>query len=104
MTSGAFTAAYQTVIPEFERATRNTIATTYGGRWAMRRIDPRRLERGSRCLSSCSPAGRAHPAGQAWGEPRDLARSSIGIAVRAGLPGPTSVVDRSDARFFERNR
>ena len=47
MTSGAFTAAYREVIPEFERLTRNKIVTAYGASMGSAPDSiPSRLQRG----------------------------------------------------------
>src|SRR5262245_29000380 len=92
MTSGAFTAAYLELIPEFERTTGNklvTAATTMGTGLA---FIPTRLERGE----SADVVIVDNPAllqmikdGLVMADSRvELARSSIGMAVRAGAPKP----------------
>jgi molybdate transport system substrate-binding protein len=93
MTSGAFTAAFLELTPAFERATRNTIATTYGGSMGSAPdAIPNRLRRGE-------PADVVIMAAEALddlirqgkvvaGSRVDLVRSSIGMAVRAGAPRP----------------
>jgi molybdate transport system substrate-binding protein len=93
MTSGAFTAAYLEVIPTFERATRNSIVTAYGASMGGAHDSiPSRLQRGE----SVDVVILAGPALEALiaqgkvvaGSRVDLARSSIGIAVRAGALRP----------------
>jgi molybdate transport system substrate-binding protein len=93
VTSGAFTAAYLEVIPTFERATRNTVVTAYGASMGGAHDSiPSRLERGE-------PVDVVILAGPALdeliahgkvvaGSRVDLARSSIGMAVRAGALRP----------------
>src|SRR2546427_212488 len=47
MTSGAFTAAYLEIVPEFERATRNTVVTAFGASMGNAPDSiPSRLQRG----------------------------------------------------------
>jgi molybdate transport system substrate-binding protein len=92
MTSGAFTAALLDLIPLFERATQNKIvvATTTMGTGA--NSIPSRLQRGEpvdvvivadgalvRLIKDGKVLAESHVA---------LARSSIGMAVRAGAPRP----------------
>jgi molybdate transport system substrate-binding protein len=93
ITSGAFTAAYLELVPEFERATRNKVVTTFGGSAGNGpETIPNRLQRGE-------PADLVIMAGPALdelikqgkvvaGSRVDLVRSSIGMAVRAGAPKP----------------
>jgi molybdate transport system substrate-binding protein len=93
MTSGAFTAAYLEVIPEFERTTHNKIVTAYGASMGNASDSiPNRLQRGepvdvvilaSQALEELIKAGKVVP-----GSRVDLVRSSIGVAVRAGAPKP----------------
>ena len=92
MTSGAFTAAYLTLAPEFERATGHRLivdATSMGvGATGI----PARLARAevvdvvivaAQDLEPLIAAGLVRP-----GSRVDLARSSIGMAVRRGAPKP----------------
>jgi molybdate transport system substrate-binding protein len=93
MTSGAFTAAYLQLIPEFERATRDKILTAYGASMGSAPDSiPSRLERGepvdvvilaAAALEQLIKQGKVVP-----GSRVDLVRSSIGMAVRAGAPKP----------------
>jgi molybdate transport system substrate-binding protein len=93
MTSGAFTAAYLHVIPEFERATRHKIVTAYGASMGNAPDSiPRRLQRGepvdvvilaSGALDQLIKQGKI-----VAGSRVDLVRSSIGMAVRAGAAKP----------------
>jgi len=93
MTSGAFTAAYLQLIPEFERTTQNKIVTAYGASMGNAPDSiPRRLERGepvdvvilaADALEELTRQGKVVP-----GSRVDLVRSSIGVAVRAGAPKP----------------
>ena len=93
MTSGAFTAPYLQVIPQFERTTHNKIVTAYGASMgnAPNSI-PMRLQRGEPvdvvilagdALDALIKQGKVVP-----GSRVDLVRSSIGVAVRAGAPKP----------------
>src|SRR3989441_5964514 len=93
MTSGAFTAAYLEIVPEFERATRNTVVTAFGASmgnapdWI-----PSRLQRGEPVdvvIVADSALDDLIKQGKVLAGSRvDLVRSSIGIAVRAGAPKP----------------
>ncbi len=92
-TSGAFTAAYLEIIPEFERATQNKIVTAYGASMGNAPDSiPMRLQRGepadvvilaATALDELIKQGKVVP-----GSRVDLVRSSIGMAVRAGAPKP----------------
>jgi molybdate transport system substrate-binding protein len=92
MTSGAFTAALLDLIPLFERATRNKIvvATTTMGTGA--NSIPSRLQRGEPVdvvIVADTALGRLIKDGKVLAESHvALARSSIGMAVRAGAPRP----------------
>jgi molybdate transport system substrate-binding protein len=99
MTSGAFTAAYLQVIPDFERTTHGRIVTRYGASMGNAPDSiPERLKRGepvdvvilaAGALDELIKQGKVVP-----GSRVDLARSSIGMAVRAGTPKPDiSTVD-----------
>lgn len=93
MISGGFSAAYNGLTPEFERATQNTVATVSGpSMGATPQAIPNRLQRGE-------PADVVIMVGEALddlirqgrvvaGSRVDLARSYIGMAVRAGAPKP----------------
>ena len=92
MTSGAFTAAYLELAKDFERATKNKLITaaTSMGTWAD--SIPNRLARGEAvdvvivaadALDEMIKDGRV-----VAGSRIDLARSSIGMAVRAGARRP----------------
>ena len=93
MSSGGFTAAYQQLVPAFERETGNKVSTAYGASMGGAADSiPSRLDRGE-------PADVVILAGPALddlikqgkvvaGSRVDLARSVIGMAVRAGAPKP----------------
>lgn len=93
MTSGAFTAAYAELAPQFERATGNRVVTTYGPSMGGTADSiPSRLQRGepadvvilaAPALDELIAAGHV-----VKGSRVDLVRSSIGMAVRAGAPKP----------------
>ena len=93
ITSGAFTAAYLQLVPEFERVTRHKIVTAFGASMGTGpNTIPNRLQRGE-------PADVVILAGSALdelikqgkvvaGSRVDLVRSLMGMAVRAGAPRP----------------
>ena len=93
MISGGFSAAYRTLIPEFERVTKNTVVTVGGPSMGNTpEAIPNRLQRGE-------PADVLIMVGTALdelirqgkvvaGSRTDLARSSIGMVVRQGAPRP----------------
>jgi molybdate transport system substrate-binding protein len=93
MSSGGFTAAYQDLTPMFERTSENTVTTAYGASMGGAPDSiPSRLGRGepadvvimaSTALDDLIKQGKVVP-----GSRVDLARSSIGMAVRAGAPKP----------------
>lgn len=92
MTSGAFTAAYLALVPEFERATGHRIVTEATSMGTGPTGIAARLERGEdidvvivsdRDLEGLITAGRIRR-----GSRVDLARSAIGMAVRRGAPKP----------------
>ena len=93
MTSGALSAALREVTPAFERASGSTLVVVSGGSVAGAPDSiPDRLQRGERAdvvimaaggIDDLTKAGRVVP-----GSRVDLARSSIGLAVRAGAPKP----------------
>jgi molybdate transport system substrate-binding protein len=93
MTSGAFTAAYLELVPEFERTTRNKIVTTFGGSAGDGpETIPNRLQRGEPAdvvIMSASALEALIKQGKVVAGSRvDLVRSKIGMAVRAGAPKP----------------
>ena len=93
MTSGAFTAAYNELAPQFERETGNKVATVYGASMGSApEAIPNRLRRGESAdvvilaadaLDELIKDGKVVP-----GSRVDLARSRIGMVVRAGKPKP----------------
>jgi molybdate transport system substrate-binding protein len=99
MSSGALSAALRELIPAFERASGSTLTIVSGGSVSgVPDSIPDRLGRGERAdvvimaaagIDELAKAGRV-----VAGSRVDLARSSIGIAVRAGAPKPDiSTVD-----------
>jgi len=97
--SGAFTAAFTELAPEFERTTGTKIVTRYGGSMGNSPDTiPNRLARGeaadvvilaASALDDLIAMGRV-----VAGSRVDLARSAIGMAVRSGAPRPDiSTVD-----------
>ena len=99
MTSGGFTAPLLDVIPHFERATKHTIVTVFGASTGGAPDSiPVRLARGepadavivtAEALEQLVKQGTIIPQTRT-----DLARSRIGMAVRAGTPKPDiSTVD-----------
>ena len=93
MSSGGFTAAYRDLTPEFERATQNKVVTAYGASMGGAPDSiPSRLQRGepadvvilaAPALEELIKQGKV-----VAGSRVDLARSIIGMAVRAGAPKP----------------
>ena len=93
MISGGLTAAYKALVPEYERASGNTVATAYGpSMGTTQNAIPVRLERGEPvdvlilvgyALDDLIKKGKAVADSRT-----DLVRSPIGIAVRAGAPKP----------------
>ena len=93
MISGGLTAAYLDVVPAFERATGNKVVTSFGASMGNAPDSiPVRLQRGERAdvvilagsaLDDLIAQGRVRA-----GSRVDLARSSIGMVVRAGAPKP----------------
>jgi molybdate transport system substrate-binding protein len=93
MTSGAFTAAYLQLIPEFQRATHHKIVTAYGASMGDAPDSiPSRLERGEPVDVVILAAGALDQLIKQTkvvpGSRVDLVRSNIGMAVRAGAPKP----------------
>jgi len=93
MISGGFSAAYEQLVPRFERATGHTVTTVRGpSMGATPQAIPNRLQRGEaadvvimvgEALDPLIAQGRV-----AAGSRVDLARSYIAMAVRAGAPKP----------------
>lgn len=92
MTSGAFTAAYLELLPRFEQATRNKLVTTATSTGVGADSIASRLHRGEETdvvivpdsvFDELMKDGRI-----AAGSRVDLARSEIGMAVKAGAPKP----------------
>jgi molybdate transport system substrate-binding protein len=93
MISGGLTAAYKTLIPEYERATGNTVVTAYGpSMGTTQNAIPVRLERGEPVdvlILVGYALGDLIKQGKAAADSRvDLVRSPIGVAVKAGAPKP----------------
>jgi len=93
ITSGAFTAAYLELVPEFERTTKHTVTSGFGASMGDAPDSiPARLQRGEpidvvimadTALDALIKQGKV-----VAGSRVDLVRSSIGVAVRAGAPKP----------------
>jgi molybdate transport system substrate-binding protein len=93
MTSGAFTAAYLEVTPDFERATGKTLITSYGASMGDTPDSiPRRLQRGEPAdvviLASTAIDELIKRGKVVAGSRVDLVRSRIGVAVRKGAARP----------------
>jgi molybdate transport system substrate-binding protein len=93
ITSGAFTAAYLQLVPEFEHATRHKIVTTFGASMGTGpNTIPSRLQRGEAAdvvILAGSALDELIKQGKVVAGSRvDLVRSVIGMAVRAGAPKP----------------
>ena len=99
VTSGAFTAAYLELVPEYERATHNKLVTEFGpSMGTTHNAIPIRLERGEAIdvVIMAAPAlDDLIKQGKVQADSRvDLVRSNIGMAVKAGAPRPDiSTVD-----------
>jgi molybdate transport system substrate-binding protein len=93
MISGGLTAAYKALVPEFEKATGNTVVTAYGpSMGTTTNAIPVRLERGEPvdvlilvgyALDDLIKKGKATAESKV-----ELVRSPIGIAIKAGAPKP----------------
>ncbi|MGL4286692.1 MAG: substrate-binding domain-containing protein [Phreatobacter sp.] len=93
MNSGGFTAAYRELLPAFERASGHSVVTSWGASMGTAPdAIPVRLARGEAAdivilaasgLENLIRQGKVDPASRV-----DLARSSIGMVVRAGAPRP----------------
>ena len=93
VTSGAFTAAYLELVPEFERTTHNKVATEFGpSMGTTHNAIPIRLDRGEAIdvVIMAAPAlADLIKQGKVRADSRvDLVQSKIGMAVRAGAPKP----------------
>ena len=103
MISGGFSAAYRALLPEFERTTHNSVATAAGPSMGNApEAIPNRLQRAepadvlimvSSALDELIKLGKVVPDSRI-----DLARSKIGMVVRAGEPKP----DISSVDAFKR--
>jgi len=93
MISGGLTAAYQALVPEFEKSTGNKVLTAYGpSMGTTTNAIPVRLERGEPAdvlimvgyaLTDLVNKGKVVAGSQV-----DLTRSPIGVAVKSGAPKP----------------
>ena len=93
MISGGFSAAYLELVPQFERATGHRIMTARGASMGTAPNSiPSRLQRGEPVdvfvMVGDALEGLVKQGKIASGTRVDLARSSIGVAVRAGSPKP----------------
>ena len=93
VTSGAFTAAYLELAPEYERTTHNKLVTEFGASMGTtHRAIPMRLERGEAIdvvIMSAPALADLIEQGKVRADSRvDLVQSSIGMAVKAGAPRP----------------
>jgi molybdate transport system substrate-binding protein len=93
MATGAFTAAFLEVIPEFERTTNQKVVTTYGASIGDGPDTiPSRLRRGEHVdvlILASSALDELVKQGKVIASSRvDLVRSSLGMAVRAGARKP----------------
>ncbi len=103
MISGGFSAAYRELIPEFERTTHNTIVTAAGPSMGTTpQAIPNRLQRGEPAdvlIMVDTALDELGKQGKVVANSRiDLARSKIGMVVRAGEPKP----DISSVDAFKR--
>src|SRR4051812_15247848 len=93
MISGGLTAAYQALVPEFEKATGNKVVTAYGpSMGTTTNAIPVRLDRGEPAdvlimvgyaLTDLASKGKIVAGSQV-----DLTKSPIGVAVKSGAPKP----------------
>jgi molybdate transport system substrate-binding protein len=93
MISGGMTAAYQVLVPEFEKATGNKVLTAFGPSMGTTvNAIPMRLERGEPAdvliLVGYALGDLAKKGKVVAGTSVDLVTSPIGIAVKAGAPKP----------------
>jgi molybdate transport system substrate-binding protein len=93
MISGGLTAAYNALVPEFERLTGNKVITAYGpSMGTTTNAIPVRLERGEPAdvlIMVGYALGDLVKQGKVMADSRvDLVKSPIGVAVRSGAPKP----------------
>jgi molybdate transport system substrate-binding protein len=93
MISGGLTAAFNALVPEFERTTGNKVLTAYGPSMGTTvNAIPMRLERGEPAdvliMVGYALADLAKQNKVVAGSSVDLVKSPIGIAVKAGAPKP----------------
>ncbi len=93
MTSGGFSAPYNKVIPEYERASEDTVLTAYGASMGGAPDSiPMRLARGEAAdvviLAATALEELIKQGKVVAGSRVDLVRSIIGMAVQAGAPKP----------------
>ena len=93
MISGGLTAAYQALVPEFEKATGNKVLTAFGPSMGTTvNAIPMRLERGEAAdvlIMVGYALGDLINKGKVIADSRvDLVKSPIGIAVKSGAPKP----------------
>jgi molybdate transport system substrate-binding protein len=92
MTSGAFTAAYLELVPQFERATKDKIVTAATSIGTGSDSIPSRIQRGEPVdvviMADAALDELIRDGKVVAGSRVDLARSSIGMAVRAGALRP----------------
>ena len=92
MTSGAFTAAYLELVPQFERATKDKIVTAATSIGTGSDSIPSRIQRGEPVdvviMADAALDELIRDGKVVAGSRVDLAQSSIGMAVRAGAPRP----------------
>jgi molybdate transport system substrate-binding protein len=93
MISGGLTAAYQALVPEFEKATGNKVLTAFGPSMGTTvNAIPVRLERGEPAdvlIMVGYALGDLIKNGKVVADSRvDLVKSPIGVAVKAGAPKP----------------
>jgi molybdate transport system substrate-binding protein len=103
MISGGLTAAYNALVPEFERATGHKVVTAYGpSMGATVNAIPVRLERGEPAdvlIMVGYALGDLADKGEVAADSRvDLVKSPIGVAVKSGAPKP----DISSAETLKR--
>jgi molybdate transport system substrate-binding protein len=93
MTSGGFTAPYQELTPQFEKATGHKVVTAYGAsQGGAPDSIPSRLDRGEPVdiviLAAPALDGLIKQGKVQAGSRVDLVRSAIGMSVKAGAPKP----------------
>jgi molybdate transport system substrate-binding protein len=93
VTSGAFTAAYLELVPEYESATHNSLATEFGASMGTAPdAIPMRLDRGEVIdvvILNAPTLADLITQGKVRADSRvDLVQSRIGMAVKAGAPKP----------------